>query len=275
MEIGLRLLYDKMNFEQALFILILAPEFYQPLRQLGARFHAGMEGVSAAQRIFDILNTKPSKSVNGKITNKLTMPEVEFKNIVFAYENSSQTILNDVSLRIMPGKINFLIGKSGAGKSTIAGLLAGLLLPHSGEVLINGISVDQYDKENLREQTALLKQNPYIFHDTVYQNLIIANPQAKIDTIYHAAKAAQLHDFILSLPDGYQTVIGEQGEKLSGGQIQRLALARVILRNAPFMVLDEPTSNLDFDVEKRILAYLREEARKRTILIITHRLYGK
>jgi ATP-binding cassette subfamily C protein CydD len=271
-EIGLRLLYNKMDFEQALFILILAPEFYQPLRQLGARFHAGMEGVSAAQRIFDILNITPPKSIKGKISNKLTMPEVEFKNIVFAYENSSQTVLNNISFRVIPGKINFLIGKSGAGKSTIAGMLAGLLRPQSGDVLLNGVPVDQYDKETLREQVALLKQNPYIFHDTVYQNLIIAQPQAKIDTIYHATKAAQLHDFILSLPNGYQTVIGEQGEKFSGGQIQRLALARVILRNAPLMVLDEPTSNLDIDVEKRILTYLREESCKRTVLIITHRL---
>ncbi len=273
-EIGLRLLYGKMEFEAALFILILAPEFYQPLRQLGARFHAGMEGVSAAQRIFDILNLKEETFKGGTIKEKIIRPDVEFRDVVFDYENAKNPLLNNISFRLQTGKLNFLIGQSGAGKSTIAALLSGLLHPRAGEILINDIPIEQFDSRFFREQTTLLKQNPYIFHDTVYHNLIIANAQAKIDTIYHAAKAVDLHDFILSLPQGYQTVVGEQGEKLSGGQIQRLALARMILRKASFMILDEPTSNLDVETEKKIINYFREEAQNKTVLIITHRLTG-
>jgi ATP-binding cassette subfamily C protein CydD len=271
-EIGLRLLYDKMDFEMALFILILAPEFYQPLRQLGARFHAGMEGVSAAQRIFSILKTEPIYKKNGDLQQPFSTPQIEFKEVTFSYKNSSVTILDKISFRLQPGKLNFLIGDSGAGKSTIAALLTGLLAPNSGKILIDNIELDQYDENTLREQISLLKQNPYIFHQTIYENLIIANPSAKIDTIYHAARAAQLQEFILSLPKKYQTVIGDQGEKLSGGQVQRLALARVILRNTPILILDEPTSNLDSVTEKKIIDYLRSEAERKTILIITHRL---
>ena len=200
------------------------------------------------------------------------MPDVTFKEIEFSYDNDSSLVLDKVSFRLHPGEMNFLIGRSGTGKSTIAGLLTGLLTPQSGSIIIGGLPITDYDKNSLREQIVLLKQNPYIFHQSIYENLIIANPSAKIDTVYSAAKAAQLHNFVLSLPQGYQTIIGDQGEKLSGGQAQRLALARIILRNAPIMILDEPTSNLDNELENRIMVYLRKEAQNKTVLIITHRL---
>jgi len=271
-EIGIRLLYDKISFETALFILILAPEFYQPLRQLGARFHAGMEGVSAAQRIFEIFQTKPLPASIKTTDSKVKKSDIVFENVSFSYAADEPLILKDISFCLHPGKVNFLVGESGAGKSTIAALLAGFIRPKSGEIYLNSIPLGQYGEENSRNQMAYLIQNPYMFHRSVHDNLIIANSKAKIDTIYHAMKTVQLHDFILSLPQGYQTIIGEQGERFSGGQIQRLALARVILRNAPIMILDEPTSNLDSSVERRIMKSIRKLAENKTVLLITHRL---
>jgi ATP-binding cassette subfamily C protein CydC len=231
-----------------------------------------MEGVSAAQRIFNILETKTTHSENGHLKVPFKEPIIEFKNVAFSYNNTNEAALNNISFRLQSGKLNFLIGKSGAGKSTIAALIARLLTPNSGEILIDNKSIHEYDENSIREQISVLQQNPYIFHQTIYENLIIANPNAKIDTIYHAARMAQIHDFILSLPQKYQTIIGEQGEKLSGGQVQRLALARIILKNAPILILDEPTSNLDGAVEQKIMDYLRNEAETKTVLVITHRL---
>ncbi len=272
-EIGLRLLYAKMSFQPALFILILAPEFYQPIRQLGARFHAGMEGVSAAQRIFEILET-PAQ-ITGKALPPAAWdikPIITFNNVSYAYPQAQQAVLQEISFRMAPQSITAVVGASGAGKTTLSQLLLRFLQAQSGNILIGDQPLDQIDRQEWRKQIAWVPQNPYIFNRTIRQNLLIANPAATEEQITEAAQLAHLHDFIMSLPHGYDTEIGEQGTRLSGGQGQRLALARAFLKDAPLLILDEPTANLDPQLEGQVQRSVNLLARQRTTLLIAHRL---
>ncbi len=275
-EVGLRLLYAKMAFRDALFILILAPEFYQPLRQLGARFHAGMEGVTAAGRIFEILDTD-TRQQHPVTSNETPIPTgisqtISFNHISFAYENGQRPVLKDISFDISPGERAAIVGPSGSGKTTIANLLLRFLSPAQGSVRYGGQDIHNFNIEKWRELIAYVPQSPYLFHKTIAENISLAKPGATRAEIMEAAGHSLLHDFARSLPMGYDTVIGEKGARLSGGQAQRIALARAFLKDAPILILDEPTSNLDPELENQIQESIRKLTLNKTTLYIAHRL---
>lgn len=271
-EIGLRLMYAKMEFPQALFILVLAPEFYMPLRMLGTRFHAGMAGTAAAKRIFAVLDIPLPKPPPAPQKPVPRQPDIRFEHVSFAYDDGSRPALNDVSFRIAPGETVALVGPSGAGKSTVANLLLRFISPQTGTITAGGIPLDRLDLAGWREQIAWVPQMPYLFDDTIAENIRLARPDAPLSAVEKAAKLAHADRFIAELPQGYDTRIGERGARLSGGQAQRIALARAFLKNAPFLILDEATANLDPQHESDIQAAIATLLENRTALIIAHRL---
>ncbi len=272
-EVGLRLLYGFIPFQPALFVLILAPEFYMPLRMLGLRFHAGMAGTSAARRIYEILDTPlPPEPEAPAVLQSAEPGEIVFENVSFTYPGETRPALQNVSLRIRVGQRVALVGPSGAGKTTLASLLLRFALPSQGRISVDGIDLADIAAEAWRERVAWVPQKPHLFHDSIAANIRIANPHASEEAVREAARAANLHDFIETLPDGYETVIGEGGARLSGGQAQRLALARAFLKNAPILILDEPTSSLDPQQEVLLENAVAHLMAGRTVVTIAHRL---
>ncbi len=274
-EIGLRLLYGRLAFEQAFFVLILTPEFYLPLRTLGTRFHAGMSGVAAAERIFEILDTpvrqKPSSPHQGSSPPELRF-DIHFQDVHYAYEDGQRSALHGLSLRISPGHKVAIVGPSGSGKSTIARLLLRFIDPDRGSITVDDQPLDALDITAWRSQIAWVPQNPYLFNASVGENIRLANPNAGSEEVIHAARQAYAHDFIQALPQAYDTLIGERGSRLSGGQAQRIALARAFLKQAPFLILDEATANLDPEIEAQLREAMDHLLKDRTALIIAHRL---
>jgi len=273
-QIGLRLLYGHMAFEEAFFVLLLAPEFYLPLRQLGARFHAGMAGVAAAGRIFEILETPlPSRPRTGaERVAETPRLHVRFDDVHLAYDAGQRPALNGVSFDLPPGQKIALVGPSGAGKSSVAHLLLRFIEPGRGTITVDGAPLADWPAADWRARVAWVPQNPYLFHAPVAENIRLARPDAHPDEVVRAAQQAHADEFIRALPQGYDTPIGERGARLSGGQAQRIALARAFLKNAPLLVLDEATANLDPELEAQLEDALARLMQGRTALIIAHRL---
>jgi len=276
-EVGLRLLYGHLAFQQALFLLLLAPEFYIPLRMIGLRFHAGMFGSTAARRIFEILDLDTEATREQRIAeipndSYSTFKSICLSDLYYTYPGETQPSLYDVSLKITSGEHIALVGASGAGKSTLAGLLLGFIKPDQGSVRVDGNLLDEISIEGWRNLVAWVPQSPYLFHDTIAANLRLAKPDATDEQMTAASRAAHLDGFIQSLPKRFGTSIGEEGTRLSGGQAQRLALARAFLKNAPILILDEPTSNLDPEQEMLVESAMHELMQGRTVITIAHRL---
>ncbi len=269
-EVGLRLLYGRIEFQPALFILVLAPEFYQPLRALGARFHAGMAGVEAARRLFAVLNPEMAAAKAGLQSGPVSAPAISFTGVSFTYSDGTPG-LADVSLELPAGKTTALVGPSGSGKSTLAALLLGFARPGGGRILVDGQDLSQIDPANWRAGLAWVPQIPYLFPGSVAENLRLARPQASKADLEQAARLAEADDFIRALPQGYDTPLGERGARLSAGQIQRLTLARAFLRDAPLLILDEPTAHLDPASEAAVQAAIERLLAGRTALVIAHR----
>ncbi len=268
-EIGLRLLYGKMVFQEAFFILLLAPEFYTPFRQLGAKFHAGMAGIEAATRIYEILETLPRISYRGGKTASFSR-EIKFENVSFFY--GEREVLENINLTIKKGERVALVGPTGAGKSTLVSLILRFNEPQKGTILVDGIPLETMDINSWRKLISWVPQNPYIFNATVLENIKIAKPEAEFEEIADAARKAYAHEFIEKLEKGYHTQVGEQGTRLSGGQAQRIAIARAFLKNAPVLVMDEATSNLDPETEEKIKIALENLMKGKTVIVIAHRL---
>jgi ATP-binding cassette subfamily C protein CydD len=271
-EIGLRLLHGGITFQTSLFILILAPEFYQPIRQLGARFHAGMEGITAAERIFEILETKEEKTERAKEPSISHRGKIVFSDVSFTYPGKDEPVLRDINLELPSGAVTALVGPTGAGKTTLSSLLMKFIVPQTGKIRIDGTDINKISSDYWRKQISWVPQRPYLFNRTILENLLIANPGASPEEVEKAAKQAGLHNFIKNLPLGYDTPVGEYGARLSAGQVQRLSLARAFLKNAPILILDEPTGNLDPLLESSLQETIRRLTRDRTTLMIAHRL---
>ncbi|HAD07259.1 MAG TPA: thiol reductant ABC exporter subunit CydD [Anaerolineaceae bacterium] len=273
-QIGLRLLYGLMDFQQAFVILLLAPEFYQPLRLLGQRFHAGMSGVSAADRIFALMETiSPSTSSPLASAPSFKAGDViRFENVCLQFQNREMPALKDIHFELKHGEMLALVGSSGSGKTTIANLLMGFIQPQEGKIWINHRLLNEIDLTSWRKQIAWVGQRPYILHGTLRENLLLAMPAAGTGELEQAISLAHLNELIAALPQGVDTVLGEGGAKLSSGEAQRLALARAFLKNAPIVILDEPTAHLDASLERVLEESIVHLCAGRTVLMIAHRL---
>ena len=211
--------------------------------------------------IKDSINAKSINSVKNKIT---------YSNVSFKYQ--SLNVLNGINFEILKGQKVALVGQSGSGKTTIADLLARFYDIEIGKILIDNINVKDIKKSNLRNMMGIVNQDSILFNDTIYNNIKLSNQSAKKEDVINAAKVANAHDFILKTENGYNTIIGDQGNKLSGGQKQRLSIARAVLKNPDILILDEATSSLDTESEKLVQESLENLMKSRTSLIIAHRL---
>ncbi|PIQ07794.1 MAG: thiol reductant ABC exporter subunit CydD [Ignavibacteriales bacterium CG18_big_fil_WC_8_21_14_2_50_31_20] len=271
-EIGLRLMYGNMQFESALFVLILAPEFYLPLRQLGSRYHAGLEGLAAFKSIQEILARAKSKETLVKSNLDFQNGNIEFCKVSFSYENRNTIALNDISFTLEKGKTTAIVGESGSGKTSIINMLMRFLEPNSGEISVGHNNLINISEEQWYKSVSWVSQNPHIFHKSIYENVSIANKNATEKEIIEAAKNAFIHESIVKLKDGYNSIVGENGATLSGGEIQRIALARTFLKNAPIWLMDEPTSSIDSVYESDLLSSIKRLAKDKTVVIVAHRL---
>lgn len=279
-EIGLRLLYATIPFESAFFILLLAPEFYLPLRSLGTGFHASMESVASAERIFDMLVTPtPQVAVSGTATcaDLAIHRSLAFHDVHYSYPTSDDSdtpieALKGVSFVIHPGQTVAFVGASGAGKTTIASLLLRFMEPTQGEITIDDRPIQQFAAQEWRKFVAWQPQNPSVYNTTVAENIRLGYTDAPMEEVVKAAQAADIDGFIQTLPLGYETVIGERGARLSGGQVQRLSLARAFLKHAPVLLVDEATSTLDSESEARVFHAMKQVMNARMVLVIAHHL---
>ena len=271
--LGVRLLMGNIPFEAAFLVLLLAPEFFRPLRELGVHRHAGIEGKTSADRVFEILDTSAPVSETSDATNRPSGPlSIEFNEVSYCYPGSEQPALSGVDLTLPAGTCTALVGRSGAGKSTLVNLLVRFLDPDDGYISANGIPIDELSVEGWRENVALVPQQPYLFYGSVLENIRLARPGATREEIERAAELAGASEFIERLPRGYDTEVGERGIRLSGGEAQRAAIARAFLKDAPVLIMDESTSSLDPESERLIGDALMRLMRDRTVLIIAHRL---
>jgi ATP-binding cassette subfamily C protein CydD len=270
--VGFRLYWGDMDFLNGLFVLLLAPEFYLPLRNMGTQYHARMEAIGAAERIVEILNT-PVVATAGMLTRiaDLRQAGIRLEAVNFRYPDGRQA-LQDLDLVIRPGETLALVGASGAGKTTLINLLLGFLQPSGGRILVGDTPLQEIASETWRRQLAWLPQRPQLFPGSIADNIRLGRPGADLQGVREAAARAQATDFIEALPQGWDTRVGEGGQGLSGGQVQRIALARAFLKDAPLVILDEPTANLDPDSEARVHAAVRALAAGRTLIMIAHRL---
>jgi len=262
-----------MPFNNALAVLIITPEFFLPLRQLAIKYHVGTAGKAAANRILAILDT-PVRALqsSGKEVKIPSRLDIAFDQVSFAYDSGKRPALQDLSLRISDGETLALVGATGAGKTTIASLLLRFIAPDKGAITIGGLPIEAINLAAWRAQLAWVPQNPHLFHGTIGDNIRLAKPEASAAELIAATQAAFVHEYIQSLPLGYDTPIGEGGARLSGGQRQRIAIARAFLKDAPLLILDEATSYLDSASEAAINDAIRRLMRGRTVLIIAHRL---
>ncbi len=276
-EIALRLLHGRLDFEQAFFVLLLAPEFYLPLRRLGADFHAGLAGTTAAQRLFTLLEA-PAPTRPAIATPMPPTPVIQLEEVSYAYPgdggrgSAARPALTSVNLTIEPGEKLAVVGPSGAGKSTLARIVLRFVEPDSGRLMAGGVPAEAIDPDDWRRAMAWVPQSPHLFADTVAANICLARPESDVRDIAAAARHALAEEFIAELPGGYDTPVGEHGARLSGGQVRRIALARAFLADAPLLILDEPTADLDPRLQRQLDVVLENLLAGRSALIIAHRV---
>lgn len=280
-EVGLRLLVGGIGYEAALVVLLLTPEAFIALREVGARFHASAEGTAAAEQLFELVDASPSDDGTPKETGerKESMefgarpagpPRIEYDDVSLRYPGRQESALDGVSMVFEPGGRYTLVGPSGAGKSSMMALLLGFVSPTGGRILVDGRDSRTVEPGQWRQLVSWVPQRAHVFARTVRENIALGDPDARIDDVRQAAELAGAHAFIRDLPDGYHTLLGERGLRLSAGQRQRLALARAFHRPAPVVVLDEPTAHLDVDNAQAMRAAVNRLSADRTVLVISH-----
>jgi thiol reductant ABC exporter CydD subunit len=270
--IGLRLVNGGLGLQAGLTVLILAPELYLPFRRLGAEYHASADGLAVAERLFALLDAPAAAATGGArlAPNPMRAP-VRFEQVTFSYPARPGLVLDGFDLELTPGETIALVGDSGAGKSTVAGLLLGLLKPTGGHIFAGGVDLSSCDIEAWRRLVGWAPQHPRLFRATVADNIRLGDPDASDLHLLRAAASAGADEFIKRLPDGYGTLIGEGQRLLSPGETRRIGLARVFLRQAPLVILDEPTADLDSGSVAVISKAVRRLQRERTVLLIAHR----
>ncbi|MEV6682678.1 thiol reductant ABC exporter subunit CydD [Streptomyces erythrochromogenes] len=269
--IGMRLVHGELDLYTGLVILILAPDAYLPLRQVGAQYHAAAEGLSAAEEIFEVLEA-PDAGPAGTAELPDGAPlRIEIDGVAVRYEGRDEDSPRPVSLTVAPGECVALTGPSGAGKSTLLQVLLGFVRPTAGRVRIAGVDLAELSQEQWRERIAWVPQRPHLFAGTVAENVRLARPAAGDGEVTAALKEAGAWDFVSALPRGAETLLGEGGVGLSAGQRQRLALARAFLADRPVLLLDEPTAALDGETEAGIVDAVRRLCAGRTVLLVVHR----
>ncbi|MGW7380261.1 thiol reductant ABC exporter subunit CydD [Streptomyces sp. NPDC054794] len=265
--IGMRLVHGDMDLYIGLVILVLAPEAYLPLRQVGAQYHAAAEGLAAAEEIFAVLETPVTPSG----TDAVPAGAPAFEGVTVRYPGRSSDAVTDVSFTVEPGETVALVGPSGAGKSTLLNVLLGFVRPTEGRVRIGGVDLADIDLEQWRSRIAWVPQRPHLYAGTIAENVRLARPEADDGAVRRALADAGALEFVDALPEGAGTVLGEDGAGLSAGQRQRLALARAFLADRPVLLLDEPTAALDAATESEVVAAVRRLAVGRTVLLVVHR----
>ena len=256
------------------FLALVALGVFEAATPLGAAFQTIGRTTAAGERLFEVSDSEPTIR-NPK--NPLPVPEdftLRFDNVSFRYGEGDPFSLEDVSFALEPGRKVAVVGPSGSGKSTLANLILRFRDPQGGEIRLGGRSLSEYAQEDVRRLVSVVPQSTHVFNDTLRNNLLLADPEANDEALELALERARISSFIERLPDGLDTYVGEHGSRLSGGERRRLAVARALLKDAPLLVLDEPTANLDTVTELEVLASVWEAARDRAALLVTHRLVG-
>ncbi len=284
-EVSLRLLDGAITFERALAVLIITPESFLPLRQLATRYHAGAAGRTAAEAIWGILDTPLPKATEtpgsadpgSPAPGSAPVPrpdraDIRLVGVTVRYPDRSRPALDGLDLTIRAGRRTAIVGPTGAGKSTLVGVLLGIVPLDAGRILVGGVPLETVDPADWRRSVAWVPQSPYLFHGTMADDLRLGRPDATDTELHAALHAAGADDIVTRLPGGLDASVGEGGSRVSGGERQRLGIARAFVRDAPFVILDEPTAHLDRTDEAAIDSALGRLAGGRTVLIVSHRL---
>jgi ATP-binding cassette, subfamily C, bacterial CydD len=269
--IGVRLVGGGIGLQAGLTVLVLAPELYLPLRNLAAQFHSSAEGRAAAERLLDLIDAAPARRSGAAHAPSPRAAPVRLEGVSFSYPARASAVLEAVDLELSPGETVALVGPSGAGKSTVAALLLRLVEPTRGRVTAGSLDLSRCDPRAWRAQIAWVPQRPTLFRGTVADNIRIGDMEAVDRRVLAAAAFAGADAFIRALPAGYDTIVGDGGRQLSAGELQRIALARAFLRDAPFVILDEPTANLDQESAEVVAEAVERLRAGRTVLLALHR----
>ena len=270
-EVGLRLMGGHIGLRTGLFVLVMAPEAYLPLRLLGANYHASAEGMSASEQVFAVLETPLPVRGHRTAVPDPALTEVTVDELRVEYPNRTEPALDGISLVLEPGEILAVTGPSGCGKSTLLAVLLGFIAPQAGAVRVGGVDLSEFDPDAWRARVSWIPQRPHLFAASIGENIALGRPQATRPQIWEAVVAAGLAEIVAAKPAGLETVLGDRGSGLSLGERQRVALARAFLRDAPLLLLDEPTANLDGATEETVLASLRRLVQGRTAVLVAHR----
>jgi ATP-binding cassette, subfamily C, bacterial CydD len=270
--VGVRLVGGGLGLQAGLTVLVLAPELYLPLRQLGAHFHASADGIAVAERILALVEAPAEVGSGGALAAPSPMvAAVRFERVSFEYPSRQGLVLDGLELELVPGETVALVGESGVGKSTVASLLLRLAEPTAGRVSVGGVDLARCDTEDWRRQLAWVPQHPTVFRGTVADNIRLGGGDASDEDVREAARLAGADEFVRALPGGYETLVGDGGRPLSAGERRRVALARAFVRDAPLVILDEPTADLDPDSAELVARAIERLRHGRTVLLIAHR----
>ncbi|MGH8054434.1 MAG: type I secretion system permease/ATPase [Stenotrophomonas sp.] len=271
--LGARLVIEgQLSVGQLIAFNMLAGRVAQPIMRLAQLWPNFQQTSVSVQRLGDILNTHTESSAGNRHPLPVLQGAVEFDHVRFRYRSDGQDVLHDISLNVAPGEVIGLVGRSGSGKSTLTRLLQRLHVPDSGRVLVDGMDLSLADVSSLRRQIGVVLQENMLFNRSIRENIALTDPGAPLESVVHAAQLAGAHEFILEMPEGYDTLVGEHGASLSGGQRQRIAIARALMRNPRILIFDEATSALDYESERVIQQNMQQICQGRTVLIIAHRL---